>query len=133
MLTRDLLSSLSFSSASSFSLFSRKFIHLVLEKIPPPVDFFHLDFKFCHGLLEEGSELATAAKQTSHLSRLECRKSLEAEKSISLLDFTIIINLTYLLIFLSKLSKRLRTSLEALLLSLMLLLQPTTRQALQTL
>ena len=45
----------------------------------------------------------------------------------------IIINTTYLLIFLSKLSKRLRTSLGALLLSLTLLLQPTTRQALQTL
>ena len=45
----------------------------------------------------------------------------------------IIKNTTYLLIFLSKLSKRLRTSLGALLLSLTLLLQPTTRQALQTL
>ena len=31
----------------------RKFIQLVLEKVPPPVDFFLLDFKFRHGLLIE--------------------------------------------------------------------------------
>ena len=67
-------------------LFPRKFIQLVLEKFSPSADFFLLDFEFLHGFLVEGPKLVEASKQSSLVSGLECRSSLEAEKNISLLN-----------------------------------------------